>query len=172
MKKKPAQLDKLVDLTKLSRAEARVEIAKDVLAALDARYIHTGTKHQTLYLKVRVRKEEHARAKAREKAEGYVELRDLVAQAEDCQVCARGALLIAVVARDNEMQGYSATRYPSWSFVVGADIARLAPYFSKTELFSLEIAFEELLDHSEEARTQFLKDMMQHLVDTQGNGTW
>lgn len=159
--KKPAQLCKLVDLSKLSRAKARVEIAKDVIAALDAEYIRTGPKTDTSYLTLRVQ------GMGSEYEGQAFDLKELLSRkVEDCQVCARGALLLAVVARDNEFRvEMSSSRNLRW---LDDDVTRLMPFFSDSELYSLETAFEEGGLQTQEDRTAFLRGCMERLIRTKG----
>jgi hypothetical protein len=109
------QLDKPIDLKSLPRNKARVEIAKDVLAALDAKRIIPGM----CYL------------------EGIENgpLKPQIAQ-RNCEVCAIGAVLVAVVARDND---FDVDYYYDICLPM---LARLSDFFSAEELRWMEAAYE------------------------------
>jgi len=84
-----AQLSKLVDLKSLPKNKARVEIAKDVIAALNLeklRAAHT-------YFSGKFKKTFESGASLRN---------ELASNIKQCDVCAIGACFTAVVARDNK----------------------------------------------------------------------
>lgn len=116
------QLKKLVDLKSLPKNKARVEIAKDVLAALKIQ-------------KIRAANGSYVYSERLPKGASY-ELRDQLALVQ-CDVCAIGAACVAVVARDNKFT------VEGWLGVGGRQAAeRLSEFFSTRQLSEMECAYE------------------------------
>src|SRR6266404_2805338 len=166
-----AQLRKPVDLHKLTRAEARVEIARDVLAALKVKKILVGPYG---YFDANIEK--------------AGELRDLLAPENvKCQVCAIGAVFTAAVAR---VDNYAVS--PIHIDVAGvvtlsrlACTGKLEPWFTSEELCNVEEMFENYNEDApwaqwgsalapddrlrvEEVKTIRLTALMKHIIETKG----
>ncbi len=125
-------LRKPIDLKSMSKADARVAIAKDVLAALDAKKITAsrGT-YGVLDLKNPVR--------------GFaVGVREILPDLKSCHVCALGAAAIALVGREN----YLTVNAYLGTTEIHLDDCRyrslLREYFSGEQLAMIESAFESI----------------------------
>lgn len=121
------QLQKPLDLNRLSKMQARVEIIKDVIAAIKlgkmsagVGYFHTAVGRSAKYPK---------------------DLRTLLGQEnQHCYVCAIGAAFASVVGRVN---GFNISKNESLlGLVHGQLIEKLADFWSAAELRGLESAFE------------------------------
>jgi hypothetical protein len=124
------RLRSLVDFSGLPRMQARVEIAKDVLAAMELKKIQavTGFGYLTGYI-------------GPFSKNGLRQLKELLPGVETCRACALGSMLLAVVARDNEFA----------VGVCGQEIVSphrqhvddgLYEYFQPEELDLIEVFFE------------------------------
>jgi len=126
------QLTKKVDLRKLPVAQARVEIARDVIAALKVRVLEAS-------------RGDYFSAYTKEEAgdEGdEISIRDLFANKalDSCKVCALGALFSAKVGRLNEV---SEVLYGNFLDLDRPDVADpLLEFFSGRQLLLIECAFE------------------------------
>lgn len=156
--KKPTQLCKLIDLDALPRAEARVEIARDVIAAVKAGILMAGYIYMHL-----------------DRDDGPLDLRARLALVERCKVCAVGAVFVATVARADKFQLHVNRHH---SPVGRSDmVVRLSEFFSEIELNRLESAYESeaqifgvrppLGDRDEDRRARLLW-LMRMIVDTKG----
>ena len=105
---------------KLTKAQKRVAIAKDVLLQLKARRINART-GQYLW------------AKGTPDPYGYYNTASTVLTAQSCNACALGALFCGLLDNTEDHPGH----------VVTVDIRNtLAPYFSSRQLGDIESAFE------------------------------
>ncbi len=123
-------LRKPIDLKSMTKADARVAIAKDVLAALDAKKItaSAGT-YGVLDLKNPVR-------------DFSVGVREILPDLKHCNVCALGAAAIALVGRENHL---AVNTYPGVTEIRLDDYhyrSLLREYFSGEQLAMIESAFE------------------------------
>lgn len=110
--------------------EARVLIAKDVLALLDADFFNMGGNYISFY-------ELHATRAI----EGHeTQLDTLLRSAQhSCDVCALGAILVAVVLRNDRL----AVGELRMNYQIVENIRRyLEPYFTKEQLMLIEDAYE------------------------------
>jgi hypothetical protein len=133
----PNQLNKRIDLHSLPKYKARMEIAKDVIAAINAKKLsatHNG------YLEIR---------NIPKRDPGSFELRSLLPDIPPCQVCAVGACFVAAVARVNklEVDVIPSYTYSDDSRVVTPDTDKmmdvLGEWFSPKQLGMIECAFEQ-----------------------------
>jgi hypothetical protein len=126
-----------VDLKKLTPAQARVEIAKDVIAQVEARQLLAA--HGVYFLPGGEPTQadfDFIRSGARD-MKGLLE--ELRASRKPCRVCAVGACLAAVVARENDFTvGDCATILDQATRLK----RRLSPYFPEGMLALMEAAFE------------------------------
>lgn len=128
------QLDKLVDLKSMTKADARVAICKDVLAAIKAKKIVAQAGTYCLM--------EFGDAVT---PDTRTSLRDLIPKMKRCDVCAIGAIFTAFVSRENK---FDVTAEPSdfgGAYVSIGDermIDKLRGYFGAKELRTIEAAFE------------------------------
>lgn len=128
------QLTKRIDIDSLSPAQARVVIAKDVLAATRAKkFIPTnGTYCAIGKIDVKVGKG----------------LRPALKKMKDCRVCALGAMFIAKVARFNDFtvsaNDISGLPWDSEDFETSRDAITdtLGRYFDSEQMTLIENAFE------------------------------
>jgi len=125
------QLRKPVDLKSLPPAQARVEIAKDVLAALTLEVFEpcTGV---------------YATGELRDAKPGTfegVDLKEAFAgkRVRQCQVCARGALFLAKVGR---LDGVNMNRHGGFGFDRSTLDPHLLEFFNPGQLELIESAFE------------------------------
>lgn len=133
-------LDKKIVLEKLTPAQRRVVIAKDVIAALDAKKINA---QPGIYCEIDL---------AFEEVVGK-DLRSKIPDAKQCNVCALGAIFVAKVARFND---FNVGKENYGSFVGddteivdvgGGDIrSNLSEYFDDIQLGLIESAFEKITD--------------------------
>ena len=114
------QLKKRLDLKKMPKAQARVEIAKDVIAAVKAQRLVPTRGHYVVF---------------DEPVTG--ELRQELANIKSCQVCALGALMVAKVARTNKCDLFNEI-----SLSRDETTSHLIEFFSDDELDEIEQAFE------------------------------
>lgn len=123
-------LQKPISLRSMSKANARVAIAKDVLAALDARKITatSGSYGSILFDKPFMT--------------GTVNVRETLPSMTSCYVCALGAAAIALVGRDNNLD--TEVNLGSFRMRIDDDEYRemLREYFSPVQLAMIESAFE------------------------------
>lgn len=158
------QLKKPIDLSKLSRDEARVEIAKDVLARLKKGMIVA-------------KNGDYLRIPRADKHPGE----------QQCQACGVGSILLTVMLRQ-QLPWTSRTLNP---FRFETDMkAELSPFFTPAEVAEIETAFEHGHRHNialdirhdvgQEA-TMFCYDMsdeeglikiMQGIIDNKGKLPW
>lgn len=136
-------LDKKIVLEKLTPAQRRVVIAKDVIAALDAKKINAmqGTYCDT---------------DLNFRSISGKSLREALPAAKKCDVCALGALFMAKVGRFNDftVDTHNAG-YSHENFGVGSQETlheNLKDYFTPIQLGLIETAFE---NNSEFARWAF-----------------
>lgn len=127
------QLRKKIDLASLTRAQARVEIAKDVIAAVSLKRLQP---RRGAYVQLTT----NDKAPSVEGVEG--ELRELILKATHCQVCAIGALVVAVAARDNDFKLGWVQFKGAFSVRRGTVFDRLKSFFSPGELDVIEGRFE------------------------------
>ena len=155
-------LDTLVDLKSMAKNEARVAIAKDVLAALALKKIATGG----VYF--------HADVQGSERFMGSVSLRDQLPKIEQCEVCALGGLFVALVARENEFN--VDVNYGTIG-VFGIQVYKhLRSYFTTEQLSCIESWFEchssDVLDIPKAwvwlEDTERMKRIMENIVDNDG----
>src|SRR6478609_9377578 len=126
---------KPVDLRSLTPAQARVAIAKDVLEAIEAKRLIAMRGDYFLPENVRWQ-DDFYNGEARDMRE-FV-LGEFAAKRR-CKVCAIGACLVAVVARENDFMigGETSARGQSRTAV-----RRLSQYFPQRMLALMEQAFE------------------------------
>ena len=142
------QLKKRIDLNTLTREQARVEIAKDVLAALAVGKLKTGTRGTTAYLEVN---------------NEMLPIRQAILETPACQVCAVGAIFAARVSRD---PSYTLPRFD-------VDIYEGAErFFTYNELKDLEFEFEDNNVGSEKERTAVLTKQMNRIIANKGKSVY
>lgn len=118
---------------KASPAKKRVMLAKDVLAAIEARRIEPSSGVYTSYIS---RDSDHARGLHNENVRRYSPSQPAVMTlyGEDCQVCAKGALFVARLDRLNGL--------PLRDLDTADPSEHLTDYFSQLQLDLIEAAFE------------------------------
>lgn len=122
---------------KMSTAEQRVTIAKDVIEALKLKKI---TARQGQWLNLKTRKREVLKMKS------DTQLRDvIVAQKTSCTACALGAVFTCAVMRQDAITiDGMRNEYTGALFFGDEDITRyLSPFFSQEQLEMIETAFEK-----------------------------
>lgn len=138
------QLHKPVDLLSMPLAKARVEIAKDVIAALSLGVIRPAAHSSYFYAAF---KSFETAEKARDEDR---ELRDVFAKEElkTCEVCALGALFVAKIGRLDSFKLHreSVSQIGSTSLHGGTIKDQLNTFFSYEQMTLIECAFE-ISDH-------------------------
>ncbi len=128
------RLRKPIDLKSMSKAKARVEIAKDVIAALNTKKLVATSGN---YGSINIEKGNL------EKFEDYslVSVRDALGVSTNCNVCALGAACLAVVGRENKLKATFISGSVEISHNVGFRI-QLREYFRPLQIAMMECAFE------------------------------
>ena len=124
------QLNKLVDLKSLPKNKARVEIAKDVIAALA---LNRLVANRGSYLRLSQNAKDGS-------------LREQLPNV-DCEVCGIGACFVALVARNNDFNlNLTSVMYDDFleiHNVSDAHMEQLHEYFDDYQLGAIECAFEQ-----------------------------
>lgn len=149
-----------IDFANLTAAQKRVEIAKDVIAALDANKIEAV---QGTYGTVELKEYRSLR--------DSTDLRSLMPDMARCEVCAMGAVFVAAVGRENNFD-----INPEDPFWRAEDIIeRLRGIFTPRQLRLMESAFEERGDVIGQKYaamnlndTERLKVIMNDIIDNGG----
>jgi len=138
----------------MSRAEKRVTIAKDVIKAIAAEQIipthgdYFSLSSYSYY------------------PDDQASLQDLLPTLPACNVCAKGAILICGVARQNKVTYGQAD---DWGTYHGARLSRvLGGVFSPTQLSLIEEAFEDARDANGEETNATMTKIMKNIVKNGG----
>lgn len=128
------RLRKPIDLKSMSKAKARVEIAKDVIAALNTKKLVATSGN---YGSINIEKSSFKKFKY----DTLVSVRDALGVSTNCQVCALGAACLAVVGRENKLKAPFYSSSVELSHVTALR-AQLREYFTPLQIALIECAFE------------------------------
>lgn len=133
---------KTIKFSKLSKAEQRVAIAKDVILQVKSEKLRptTGTYIEFRDLRPAFDKltDNHT--------DRNVELREVLFKTKNCQVCAKGALLLCDILKKNKFKtSYTGLINSNTSRTIDA---RLGSNWSRQQLDLIETAFEERIVES------------------------
>jgi hypothetical protein len=146
-----AQLDKRIDLHSLPKDKARVEIAKDVIEALQTKRLLATS---AVYFSGRFP----------EKRGTAVELRSVLQKMPPCHVCGIGACFVAAAARVDNLFvsfGNEGDAYVGTSTIVKT----LRAWFSDDQLGMIECAFEGFTTPAAELRNRKSTDYWKRATD-------
>lgn len=157
------QLAKKINLKRMTRNNARVAIAKDVIASLKAkRFFATRGTYLT------ANKDLSKRVRDRLARQMPVELREVLPTLK-CDVCAIGSVFCAVVQRVNDFP-LDPRRLEDGARPYVNDesmIEKLEPYFDSQELREMESFFEYRYTDLHSA-DEVLNALMNHIVKSKG----
>ena len=138
-----------------TKAQLRIEIAKDVLKHIKANKIIAKT---GVYF--------HAKA---EKAHYDEQLQDVLPELKQCMVCALGGLFYGYVKRHNN---YTIDDSGTTIIVDSWSMSNLMTMFSQTQLLKIECAFEHTTDyrdkHNLEDDDKALARIMKNIISNKG----
>ena len=141
--------------TKKSKAELRIEIAKDVLK-------HTKTD------KIIARTGVYFNAQA-ETAHYDEQLQDVLPELKECEVCALGGLFYSYVKRHNN---YTIDDPGTTIIVDSFSMVNLMTMFSSIQLFKIECAFEHTTSYRDEYKLadddKALTHIMKNIIANKG----
>jgi hypothetical protein len=138
---------KKTDLDKISRAEARVLLAQDVIAQLEAKTLVPAH----IYCRV-ITKKPAMDVFTPEDVEYGLDVRDVLKKrAKRCEVCAKGAILIATIMKFDNMpvQDWHLRLNPLSSMASDNDYDS---YFSRPQMELIESAYEGTFYNADDAR--------------------